>query len=100
MSVGTRPGSSEVCATCTGADSWLFPCGAVGIGSALPCCRDTPCGNPGVGTWPLIASSDALAVSACRGCPQLLQNFASSRFGALHNGQIISALLFASIVRQ
>src|SRR6266568_413273 len=42
-----------------------------------------------MGKWSLKATSEVGVGCEWNGCPQLLQNFASSRFGALHVGQII-----------
>src|SRR5690349_20228525 len=41
---------------------------------------------------------DCAPTFACNGCPQLLQNFASSRFGVLHIGQYIPALLLSMTI--
>src|SRR5258707_14519068 len=69
---GANSGCCSSAAPCSGADSLLACTDVGGVGASLS-----------------MLDADAVACCGCKGCPQLLQNFASSRFAVLHDGQSI-----------
>src|SRR2546421_3978953 len=56
------------------------------------------CPCMGAEAWLTTAASGIFVASTCNGCPHFLQNLASSRLGALHDGQNILSLLYGTTI--